>query len=212
MKEIVLIGSGGFAREIAWLLEENNRYKEEWNLLGFISEEEPGSVIGNYKVLGNDDWLLKQKQDIHAACCIGDGAVRRRILSKLKKNPKIHYPNLIARQAEISDSVKLGEGCIITTGSVLTVDIKVGNFFISNLGSTIGHDCIIEDYVTLNPGSHISGNVRLESGVSIGTGAVVIQGVTVGENVTVGAGAAVIRELPPGCVAVGVPARPVIRR
>ena len=37
----------------------------------------------------------------------------------------------------------------------------------------------------------------------------VCAGVTVGDDVIIGAGAVVVRDLPDGCVAVGVPARPV---
>lgn len=36
MKNIVILGAGGFAREVAWLIEEINNKNAEWNLLGFI--------------------------------------------------------------------------------------------------------------------------------------------------------------------------------
>jgi len=75
---------------------------------------------------------------------------------------------------------------------------------------TVGHDAIIEDFVTLYPGVHVSGNVYLEEGAEIGTGTAIIQGVRVGAWTTVGAGAVVVKDLPPGVVAVGVPAK-VIR-
>jgi len=45
--------------------------------------------------------------------------------------------------------------------------------------------------------------------VWMGIGSTAIQGVRVGAGTTVGAGAAVVDDLPPGCTAVGVPARPV---
>ena len=39
MKDLVIIGAGGFAREVAWLVEEINKEKPSWNLIGYIDED-----------------------------------------------------------------------------------------------------------------------------------------------------------------------------
>ncbi len=52
--------------------------------------------------------------------------------------------------------------------------------------------------------------VRLEPGCYLGAGCVILPGVTVGERAVVGAGAVVTRDVPPGKLVVGAPAR-VIR-
>jgi UDP-2-acetamido-3-amino-2,3-dideoxy-glucuronate N-acetyltransferase len=44
-------------------------------------------------------------------------------------------------------------------------------------------------------------------GASIGSGAVILCGVTIGQHATVGAGAVVTRDVPPGTIVAGVPAR-----
>lgn len=51
--------------------------------------------------------------------------------------------------------------------------------------------------------------VVLKRGCYLGAGCLVLPGVTVGERAIVGAGAVVTRDVPPGKVAVGVPARVV---
>jgi len=51
--------------------------------------------------------------------------------------------------------------------------------------------------------------VVLKRGCYLGAGCLVLPGVTVGERAVVGAGAVVTRDVPPGKVVVGVPARPV---
>jgi acetyltransferase-like isoleucine patch superfamily enzyme len=51
--------------------------------------------------------------------------------------------------------------------------------------------------------------VVLEDGCDIGVGAIILPGVTVGANAQVGAGAVVTRDVAPGAVVVGVPARPL---
>lgn len=212
LKDIVIIGSGGLAREVRWLIEECNKKQERWNILGWVSQENTGTIIADLPVLGDDDWLLKYERPIAVAVSVGSGILRKKIVTYLKQNPNISFPTIISPTVEISESVILGEGSIVTSKSILTVDIEIGDFFFCNLASTVGHDCRFEDYVTLNPGVHISGNVNLGENVTIGTGAVVIQGITIGENTTIGAGASVVKNIEANCTAVGIPARPLERK
>lgn len=211
-RDIVIIGSGGLAREVRWLIEECNKVCDQWNILGWISKEKPGSRIAGLPVLGDDDWLLGYERPVDVAVSVGNGLLRKKIAEYLKQNPNLSFPVILSPTAQISQSVELGEGSIVTANSILTVDIVVGDFFFCNLASTVGHDCRIGDYVTLNPGVHVSGNVTLEDKVTIGTGAVIIQGITIGEGATIGAGASVVREIEAGCTAVGIPARPLERK
>jgi acetyltransferase-like isoleucine patch superfamily enzyme len=51
--------------------------------------------------------------------------------------------------------------------------------------------------------------VRLKRGCYLGAGCLILPGVTVGERAVVGAGAVVTRDVPPGKIALGVPARVV---
>jgi acetyltransferase-like isoleucine patch superfamily enzyme len=60
----------------------------------------------------------------------------------------------------------------------------------------------------LNPAVNISGGVRVEDEVLVGTGAQVLQYLTIGRASTVGAGAVVTKDVAPGAVVVGIPAKP----
>lgn len=55
-------------------------------------------------------------------------------------------------------------------------------------------------------------DVVIGNDVWLGTRVVVTAGVTIGDGCIVGAGAVVTKDLPPGCVAVGVPAKPIAQR
>lgn len=208
-KDIAIIGSGGLAREVRWLIEECNKYQNRWNILGWISKDEPGTIIAGLPVLGDDDWLIEHDMPIDVAVSVGNGMLRKKIVSYLKRNSEISFPVIVSPTAELSDSVKLGEGSIITSKCILTVDMTIGKFFFCNLACTVGHDCVFENYVTLNPGVNVSGNVTLRECVTIGTGTAIIQGLTIGENTVIGAGASVVRDIPANCTAVGVPAKPL---
>lgn len=208
-KDIAIIGSGGMAREVRWLVEECNKVQNRWNVLGWISKEAPGTIVDGLPVLGDDDWLVGHDTPIDVAVSVGSGTLRKKIVAHLRNNPAISFPVIISPTAELSNSVKLGEGSIIASKAVLTVDVTIGEFFLCNLASTVGHDCVFENFVTLNPGVNVSGNVTLKDCVTMGTGAAIIQGLTVGENTTIGAGAVVIRDIPSNCTAVGVPAKPL---
>ena len=210
-KDLVVYGAGGMGRELMWQL--NDPASEKFNILGFIDDdpEKQGKIINGYPVVGDTDWLLKISHEICVVVAVGNPAVRRSVVEKLKLNSNILFPNIIAPDVKISEFVRLGEGCIICYGNIITVNIEIGDFFISNRCCTVGHDCIIGDYVTLNPMASISGNVTVESCVDIGTGANIIQGKTIGTNTVIGAGAVVVRDIPSGSTAVGVPAKAIVK-
>lgn len=208
MKDIVIIGAGGFGREVAWLIEEINGNKPEWNIKGFVDEniELKGKIINGYKVLGDLEWL--KEQNVYATCAIGDPNIKRAIVKRLDES-SVKYPVLIHPSVIKSSSVEVQEGSIICAGSILTVNINIGKYVIINLDCTVGHDAEIEDYCTILPSVNVSGFVKLQEGVTIGTGSAIIQGIGIEENTIVGAGAIVVKNLPANCTAVGSPARPI---
>ena len=202
MKNLVIVGDGGFAREVEWLVARINQVNSTWNLLGFIDKDE-----NKPKVIGNDDYIVNNKNELYVSIAIGDPKIRRKLYNIYKSNSRIKFANLIDPSVLLSEQIKLGEGNIICAGTILTVDISIGCCNLINLDCTVGHDVMIHDFVTVNPSVNVSGNVVLASGSFIGTGTQIIQGITIGNNTVVGAGAVVNHDLPSDCTAVGVPAR-----
>lgn len=208
MKDIVIIGAGGFGREVAWLIEEINNVNPTWNIAGFVDDNKEihGSLINGYPVLGDINWL--KDQELNVVNAIGDSIIKKKVMSRLEES-KNSYPVLIHPNVRMSKLVTIGEGSIICAGNIITVNISIGRHVIVNLDCTIGHDAILGDYTTILPSVNISGFVNLEQCVNVGTGSAIIQGVTIGENTIVGAGSVVIKDLPANCTAVGSPAKPI---
>ncbi len=207
MKKVVIVGAGGFGREVVEIFKDQNKQKKEWDILGFIDENKNlyGKIINNYKVLGGLDWF-KKNNDVGCVCAIGEPKAKKKTVEKLQ-NMNVMFYNAIHPSVIMSDFIELGQGVIICAGTILTVNIKIGNHVIINLNCTIGHDAVIEDYCSAMPAVKINGNNTINKGVYIGTGATFIHQISIGAWSTIGAGAVVVNEIPKNVIAVGVPAK-----
>ncbi|MCL2508214.1 MAG: acetyltransferase [Oscillospiraceae bacterium] len=206
-KELVLIGAGGLGREVLWQLDALDRY----DILGFVDDAPSlqGASVNGLPVVGDTQWLIDYPKEICAVICVGNSQVRKNIYNKIKVNPRVSFPTVIADNVRFSPFVTFGQGCVICLSTVLTVNIALGDFVVAGVGCTVGHDAALDDFVTLYPGAVVSGNVHIGACAEIGTGANIIQGKRVGGNAVIGAGAVVVRDIPADCTAVGVPAKPI---
>ena len=211
LKELYIVGVGGFGREVAWLVERINAVNPVWDLKGFIDDDKSiqGTLKDGYLVVGDSEYLLNIPREVWVVCAIGASKTRKRVVEKLSQGSNIKFATVIDPSVICSERVTIGNGTIICAGTIITVDISIGSHVIINLDCTIGHDDSICDYVTLYPSVNVSGNVNLGECVEIGTGTQIIQGKNVGKESIVGAGAVVVRDIPEKCTAVGCPAKPI---
>ena len=78
--------------------------------------------------------------------------------------------------------------------------------------ATFGDNCVIRNGVTVGLKNVEEPKApRIGNNVNIGAGAKVLGDIIIGNNVTIGANAVVITDLPDNCVAVGVPARIIMK-
>lgn len=209
MKDLYIIGAGGFGREVAWLVERINDVTPIWNLKGFIDDNESlwGTEEGKHKVLGGCEYL-KSLGEVYAVCAIGNARVRKSVVAKLSDS-EVRFATLIDPSVIMSKRVEVGKGVIICAGTIATVDIKIGNHVIINLDCTIGHDDVIEDFVTIYPSVNISGMVKVGECTELGTGAQIIQGKKITANTIIGAGTVVVKDCVESGVYVGIPAKKI---
>ena len=209
LKDIIIIGAGGVGRETALIIESINEHKEEWNLLGFVDDDEniQGKLINGYNVLGKLEYLLNYNKEVYVVCAIANCKVKKAMVNHLQENKNIKFATLIHPSVNINKTVEIGQGSIIYNGVILTANIKIGNQVIISPKCGIGHDSVIEDYVTLLWNVNVSGSVKIGQGSTLGSGSTIIQGLEIGKNSFIGAGAAVIRDIEANRTAVGVPSK-----
>lgn len=194
--EKVLIGAGGFAREIRAHLGDST-------IKCFVDDE--------YWSENNDHIFPLSKFDptkYEAIIAIGDPVDRFEMSKRLPSQTK--YFTFIHPSVHIlADDVQIGEGSIICAGCILTTNILIGAHSHLNLQTTVGHDCRIGEFFTTAPGAKISGNCDIGDRVYVGTNASIRQKIKICSNVTIGLNAGVVKDICEPGVYVGSPSKKI---
>lgn len=206
LKPLVVVGAGGLGREVASLIHDINATSPKWRFMGFLDDGLDDLTVEGYPILGPISSIKTLGRSIYAVCAVGDPRLRRKLVTQIEtydcKFAVLIHPTVCSLQY-----VSIGEGSIICAGTVLTTNIRIGKHSILNPSCTIGHDSVLGDYTSCMPGVNIAGEVVVGDGSYFGLNACVINRVNIGEWSIIGAGAAVVKDIPPWCVAVGVPAK-----
>lgn len=214
-RALVILGAGGFAREVRWLLSDLDG-GPRYEFAGYAVSDcaRLGPHDSRDEVLGDLDWLASHRDRFSAlAFGIGNPAVKHRLAQQFDALlPDVEWPALVHASVRIDRaSARLGRGVVICAGVLGTVSVSLGDFAMVNLGCTLGHEASVGRCGVLNPTVNLSGGVTVGERVLIGTGAQILQYVSIGHDATVGAGAVVTKDVPDGVTVVGVPAKPLAR-
>ena len=216
-KRIVVIGAGGFARELKWLIREISALdRSDYEFVGYVVSDltRLGELDSRDEVRGDLAWLRANRSQVDAlAIGIGTPAARLAVSRELADFPPEYWPALVHPTARYDrETCTVGHGVILAAGVIATVNVHFEPFSMANLACTIGHESIIGAGSVLNPTVNISGGVDIGEGVLVGTGAQVLQYLRIGQGAVVGAGAVVTKDVPPGVTVVGVPAKPLAKK
>lgn len=136
--------------------------------------------------------------EIAAGTVVGHHTLLRSFVT-VGEDTQLGHHLTVERMSRIGASVRCSPGSHLTSSCVLADRVFLG------AGVRTVNDreliwCDPERQPLLCP-------PRFETGARVGSGSVILAGVTVGADALVGAGSVVTRDIPPGSVAYGVPAR-----
>ena len=208
MKNLIIIGVGGFAREVYWHAQKSIGYGVEWQIKGFL-DGDIKLAAAEYellpdKVLGDVDSYEICADDVFT-CAVGTPKVRRHLIEKILARGG-EFINLISNLAQIIPTAKIGCGVIISPYVGISDRADIGDFVALNAQTIIGHDAQVGDFSCIMPHVAVSGKCKIGVEVFIGSGATILPKAKVGDGATVGAGCVVLKKVRAGATVFGNPA------
>ena len=213
MKNLVIIGAGGLAKEVVWVIRDINRNTPTYNILGYLDEESLiGQTINGINVIGSDGDLksISSANDVWAVVAIREEQIRRRIVEQLDWFGR--WATIIHPTAVVSESSQIGVGSIVFPFSTVGVDATIGKHCFVNIHTMVGHDCSVGDFSSVLAGSKLCGHVKIGSLSCISTNASILPDIEIGENVVIGAGSVVMKNVESNTSSFGVPSRVMMSR
>lgn len=133
-------------------------------------------------------------RELHYKSTFNSFGKKSRILGRIK----VYSPENLS----IGIDTSINEGVILNARA----ELKIGNHVHISPGVIINTGSLDYEKKGIER-MHTSSKVIICDGVWLGSGCIINPAVTVGENSVIGAGAVVTRDIPPNCIAVGIPAR-----
>jgi sugar O-acyltransferase (sialic acid O-acetyltransferase NeuD family) len=200
-KDLIIVGAGGLAKEIAVYAEECGE-----KVIAFVCDNPNPENPLEITFEAAADAIYNKT---HFIMAVGDPFFKYKLRRKLKSVNSLIEPcrPLVHPTAYVQRSVSIQDGSLIAPNCSITNNVLIDNHTVINLNCTVGHDTKIGSYCTINPGVNISGNVVIENRMLIGTGACIRERTII--RGYVGMGAVVTKSVPANVVVVGNPAKPM---
>jgi len=209
MKKILIIGAGGFGRELYYWLLQHPGAGTSWQVAGFLDDN--SDALAGFdlpiKVVASASGYEPKPDDL-LVCALGLPKIKQRVCLDLKARGA-RFMTFVHPSVVLGGQVTLGEGVVLCPGVILTSCIKLGDFAMFNCQASAGHDVEVGSCTTISGHCDLTGRCKVGANVFMGSRVSLIPGITVGDNAVVGAGAVVIRAVKAGTTVFGNPAREV---
>lgn len=228
MKNLLIIGAGGFGREVLMMAIDNPCYGVDWVIKGFLdsrstildgfskdsnllpdamdySAEKRQHYNRNYPIIG-DPLTYDPLPDDVFICAVGAPADRRKYAEPLIAKGA-QFIRLVHPLSAISTFAEIGIGSIIGAYASMSPDSKIGRHVSISSYTAIAHDVKIEDWVEIGAHCLVAGNVSVGTGARIHPGSIITPKAQIGEHAVIAAGSVVFKHIPANTTVMGNPAR-----
>lgn len=205
MRNLLIVGAGGFGREVLTYIEDDNPL---FRPKGFL-DSRTGALDATPRsigIVGDPLTYVPVEGDVFMAA-LGNPRARFDYTRPLREIHQVDFATVVHPQAHVTRHARIGRGCIVAPRAGISVDVQIGDFSCIQEYAVIGHDARIGDFCQINSHCTIAGGARIGDFVTVHPNAVITSGAVVGDGATVGAGSVVIGRVPPGVTVLGNPAR-----
>lgn len=210
MENLIIVGAGGFGRELAEMLDSAFS-PTDYRLAGFLAQGETRITADglDLPVLGDPERYEPQSQD-RFLMAIGHMNVRRRVVEALESRGG-QFVSFVHPQARIARTAKIGVGCVIYPMAIVSNASHLEAHVHLNYYASVGHDCRVGRYCLLAPYATLNGFVELESEVYLSTHSTVAPGRKIGSRSKLSANSACMHHAGANMMIFGVPGKQVKR-
>jgi sugar O-acyltransferase (sialic acid O-acetyltransferase NeuD family) len=211
-KKLLLFPFGGNARESLASIFAINAKNEEWDLFGFVDDNDSthGKECCGVKVLGGRE-ILREIPDAYILAVPGSPhnfLTRSAIISGLgieeSRFATIVHPSVVK-----APDAKIGCNSLIMSGVVVSCGVTIGKHCIILPNTVVSHDSVVEDFCCIGSNISVSGSVHIGSSCYIGSGTKIREDISIGSGTLIGIGSNVVSHIQAGAIAVGSPAKEI---
>ncbi len=217
--DLILIGAGGFAVEIATYISDivefacgierhpENQKLVVTDIVSHRSEryEDICDLLKTRPKFHREITSAEEVKNKFIINCVGDPVARSRILSELPPD-HFNYYSLLHPTSYVSATAKIGAGAIVCPFVFIGPYAKVSNNALINVNSIIGHDAEVGQSAVLSPGSRVNGHAFCGEASFLGAGAMLIPKARLGNYSKLSAGSVLTKNVGDGFLMHGNPA------
>jgi sugar O-acyltransferase (sialic acid O-acetyltransferase NeuD family) len=195
--------AGGFGREVAAYARDAGF--EVTAFLHDISRSPIDGIDLGAEIRGPAEEYEPGGEEL-LAVGLGEPGPRRELADELIARGA-RLATVVHPTAWVAPTAHLGRGVVIAPFAFVGPGARIDDLSVLNTHSSVGHDSVVGRCCVLSPYAVIGGWARLQDGAFLATHAVLTPRKTVGAGSAVSAGSVVFRDVPPGSLAMGNPAK-----